>query len=31
MTAYGLANIEIMESNFEPASRVLRRVFKNFG
>lgn len=29
MTAYGLANIEIMESNFEPASRVLRKVFKN--
>lgn len=30
-TAYGLANIEIMEHNFENASRVLNTVFKKIG
>ena len=31
ITAYGLANIEIMERNFESASRVLHSVFKKIG
>ena len=30
-TAYGLANIEIMEQNFEQASRVLHKVFSRIG
>lgn len=29
--AYGLANIEIMEQNFEDASRVLHSVFRRIG
>lgn len=29
--AYGLANIEIMEHNFEQASRVLHKVFSRIG
>ena len=30
-TAYGLANIEIMEQHFEDASRVLHTIFKKIG